>query len=132
MTVSSRTASDQTRDAAKRAVARMEAEGGTAISTWLTAANELLRRQPDAICHAILLTDGRNEHEEPKDLTAALERCAGNFTCDCRGIGADFSVEEVREIGSALLGDIDMIRSPEAMVADFESMMRVGHGQGHR
>jgi hypothetical protein len=117
------TASVETRDAAKRAVARMEADGGTAIGTWLLAADDLFRAAPDAIRHAILLTDGRNEHEKPKDLTAALQRCSGNFTCDCRGIGADFSVEEVREIGSALLGDVGMIRDPDAMVADFEAMM---------
>jgi hypothetical protein len=122
-------ASDETRAAANLAVARMDAEGGTAIGRWLLAANELFATAPAAIRHAILLTDGKNEHEEPKDLARALERCAGNFTCDCRGIGADFSVEEVRGVGSALLGDVGMIRDPEGLVADFEAMMRSAMGK---
>src|SRR5215510_9948024 len=67
------TASDETRAAAKAAVARLQAGGGTAMGTWLRLADELFGAHPDAIRHAILLTDGKNEHEEPSALAAALK-----------------------------------------------------------
>ena len=49
------------------------------------------------IRHAILLTDGRNEHETPEHLRATLDACAGRFTCDCRGVGTDWEVDELRQ-----------------------------------
>jgi Mg-chelatase subunit ChlD len=55
-------ASPQTRADAKRAVARLRATGGTAIGSWLALAKELLAAAPEAIRHAILLTDGQDEH----------------------------------------------------------------------
>jgi hypothetical protein len=117
-------ASDATRAAAKEAVARLQAAGGTAIGSWLRLADELLAGHPDAIRHAILLTDGRNEHEKPKALTAALRACEGHFTCDCRGVGADWSVDELRTVSSALLGTLEHISKPEDMAADFAATMR--------
>ena len=59
--------------------------------------------------HGILLTDGRNEHETPESLDAALDGCAGQFQCDCRGVGTDWEVEEVRRIATALLGTADLV-----------------------
>jgi hypothetical protein len=117
-------ASDATRAAAKRAAANLEPGGGTAIGTWLRLTANLFRGHPDAICHAILLTDGLNEHETPKDLTNALQACEGVFVCDCRGAGADWSVDELRSVSSALLGTVGIIREPEEMTADFASIMR--------
>ncbi len=34
---------------------------------------------------------------------------AGQFQCDCRGVGADWQVAEVRRIATALLGSVDLI-----------------------
>ena len=42
------------------AVRRLRADGGTAIGAWLRAARRLADRHPDAVRHAILLTDGQN------------------------------------------------------------------------
>jgi hypothetical protein len=109
--------------AAKRAVSRLEGDGGTAISTWLTLADRLFAAHPGAIRHAILLTDGRNESETPADLDAALAAYAGRFTCDCRGVGTDWSVDELRRIASALLGTVDIIARPAGLAADFTAMM---------
>src|SRR5215472_2846296 len=45
----------------------LRAGGGTAIGSWVRAATELLAGEP-GVRHAILLTDGRNESEEPQEL----------------------------------------------------------------
>jgi hypothetical protein len=86
-------------------------------------AGQLLGEHPAAIRHAILLTDGRNEHEAPEQLSAALAECAGTFSCDCRGAGTDWSVAELRMITSALGGTVDMVLEPAGLAEDFRAMM---------
>ena len=122
-------ASDATREAAKRAVTNLNAGGGTAIGQWLTCANTLFDAYPGAIHHAILLTDGQDQDESPAELDAVLAKCQGAFQCDCRGVGADWEVAELREIASALLGDVDLVREPEQMTADFTDMMQRSMGR---
>jgi hypothetical protein len=48
----------------------------------------------------ILLTDGKNEHNTPEQLAEALSACEGRFTCDCRGVGTNWVVNELRTIAS--------------------------------
>ncbi|GHG93499.1 vWA domain-containing protein [Streptomyces lanatus] len=118
-----------TRDQAKQALRRLSAGGGTAIGTWLRLADRLLSSDDVAIRHGILLTDGRNEHESPEDLKAALDACAGRFTCDARGVGTDWEVKEVTGIASALLGSADIVADPAALSADFTRMMETAMGK---
>jgi hypothetical protein len=122
-------ASDATRDAAKQALRRLSAGGGTAIGTWLRLADRLLSSADVTIRHGILLTDGRNEHESPEDLGAALDSCAGRFTCDARGVGTDWEVKEVTRIASALLGTADIVADPAGLTADFTAMMETAMGK---
>jgi von Willebrand factor type A C-terminal domain/von Willebrand factor type A domain len=122
-------ADEQTRTEAKRAVERLTAGGGTAIGSWLKLALELFETQPAAVCHAILLTDGENEHETREELDAILATCDGRFQCDCRGVGTDWRVSELRHIASALLGTVDIIAEPDDMAADFRSMVEVAMGK---
>ncbi|WP_328427598.1 vWA domain-containing protein [Streptomyces sp. NBC_00443] len=118
-----------TRDQAKQALRRLSAGGGTAIGTWLRLADRLLSSADVAIRHGILLTDGRNEHESPQDLKAALDTCAGRFTCDARGVGTDWEVKEVTAIASALLGSSDIVADPAGLAADFTQMMETAMGK---
>ncbi|MEV5488830.1 VWA domain-containing protein [Streptomyces bobili] len=118
-----------TRAQAKEALRRLSAGGGTAIGTWLRLADRLLSTADVAIRHGILLTDGRNEHESPEDLKAALESCTGRFTCDARGVGTDWEVKEVTGIASALLGTADIVADPAALAADFTQMMETAMGK---
>ncbi|MFF7654549.1 VWA domain-containing protein [Streptomyces sp. NPDC007983] len=112
-----------TRAEAKDAVRGLVTGGGTAIGTWLRLADRLLGAADVSIRHGILLTDGRNEHEKPEDLRAALDACAGRFTCDARGVGTDWEVKEVTGIASALLGTADIVANPAELSADFTRMM---------
>lgn len=116
-------ASDDTRAEARRSVRKMRASGGTAIGRWLTMAGELLARHPDRIRRAIMLTDGADEGETPEELDRRLAECVGQFQCDCRGVGTDWEVSELRKIASSLLGTVDLIARPEDMAADFQAMM---------
>lgn len=118
-----------TREQAKQEVRKVETGGGTAISTWLGLADRLLAPAEVAIRHGILLTDGRNEHERPQDLKAALEACAGRFTCDARGVGTDWEVKEVTAVASALLGTADIVADPAGLAADFTRMMETAMGK---
>lgn len=119
-----------TRAEAKAAVEHLEPIGGTAIGSWLTAAADLFASVEAGQRHAILLTDGRDESESAAQLQAGIERARGVFQCDCRGVGADWEVNELRGIASALLGSVDIIAEPEDMAEDFKSMMRAAMGRG--
>ncbi|MBZ6134080.1 MULTISPECIES: vWA domain-containing protein [Streptomyces] len=122
-------ADQTTRERAKQALRRLSAGGGTAIGTWLRLADRLLSTADVAIRHAILLTDGRNEHESPEGLGAALDSCAGRFTCDARGVGTDWEVKEVTGIASALLGTADIVADPAGLAGDFTRMMETAMGK---
>jgi Mg-chelatase subunit ChlD len=113
-----------TRAEAKQALEHLWPEGGTAMGNWLLLARDLLATRPGAIAHATLLTDGRNESETRAALDAALTACAGAFQCDCRGVGTDWEVGELRTIASTLLGTFDIVAQPADLEADFRSMAR--------
>ncbi|AJE85592.1 MULTISPECIES: vWA domain-containing protein [Streptomyces] len=122
-------ADSRTREEAKDSLRGLSAGGGTAIGTWLRLAKGLLTGAETAIRHGILLTDGRNEHESPEDLQAALDDCAGSFTCDARGVGTDWEVKEVTGIASALLGSADIVADPSGLREDFTRMMEQAMGK---
>jgi hypothetical protein len=113
-----------TREEAKTAVATLTAIGGTAIGLWLMEAYHWFAAHPNAIRHALLLTDGRNEGETSEYLMAVLEKCRGAFQCDCRGVGTDWEVAELRAVSSALLGTVDIVARPEGLEADFRAVMK--------
>jgi hypothetical protein len=125
-------ANPQTRAEAKRAVAGLRPSGGTAIGTWLTLAYNLFAAVPDRVCHAILLTDGENQHETREELDSVLSWCEGRFQCDCRGVGTEWQVSELRRIASVLLGSVDIIADPAEMAADFRSMIQSAMGKATR
>jgi von Willebrand factor type A C-terminal domain/von Willebrand factor type A domain len=123
-------ADDASRSSAKEAVKHLVPEGGTAIGSWLQAAEELFRGTDVPQRHAILLTDGKNESEQPGALELAIQSATGVFQCDCRGVGEDWVVQELRDISSALLGTVDLIAEPERMPEDFRQMMRTSMARG--
>lgn len=119
------------RAAAMNAVRGFRADGGTAMGQWLLAARQVFLTVPDTYRkHAILLTDGANEHETPDQLTWAIQSCTGAFQADCRGVGDRWQVDEVRRIASALLGTVDLIPQPEQMAEEFKTLMRASMSRG--
>jgi hypothetical protein len=121
-------ASANTREDARRAVNRLKAGGGTAIGRWIDLAAGLFG-EGRGIHHAILLTDGKDEGESTQDLQRALDQASGRFQCDCRGVGTDWVVSELRGIAAALLGSVDIVADPSGLTDDFTSMMRNAMGK---
>jgi von Willebrand factor type A C-terminal domain/von Willebrand factor type A domain len=117
------------RAAARQAVAGLRAEGGTAIGQWLMLARQVFEAYPAKLRHVILLTDGKNQHESPEQLAAAVGQCEGVFSCDCRGVGTDWEVNELRTISTALLGTVDIVPDPSGLAADFAAMMEGAMGK---
>ncbi|MGW4367125.1 vWA domain-containing protein [Nocardia takedensis] len=124
VTTPSAVASEHTRAEARGHLAVLRPTGGTAMGTWLGLARQLSRKHEGAMVHAILLTDGKNEHEQPAALAAEIARSEGAFTCDCRGVGTDWRVEELRQIASALHGTVDIVADPAGLAQDFAAMTR--------
>jgi hypothetical protein len=120
----------QQRVNAKQAVEWLKADGATPLGTWLMAARGLFSTVMAEKRHAILLTDGRQEGEDPQVLDYALSQCQGVFQCDCRGIGADWEVEQLRRISSALMGTVDIVAKPEDLDDDFRQMMQASMARG--
>jgi len=121
-------ADSRTRAEAADVAAQLVGGGGTAISTWLDLARQLFEPHAGAIRLAYLLTDGENR-EPAEEFQAAIDRATGVFQCDARGVGADWHVKELRQITSALLGEVDIITSPEDMDDDFRAFLERAIGK---
>lgn len=112
------------RTAARRALDRLRPDGGTAMGTWLALARQVALAHPSTQAHAILLTDGKNEHETPEQFATELDRAEGLFVCDCRGVGDDWMPADLHKISAKLSGDADIVADPQDLAADFAAMMR--------
>ncbi|MEV0288433.1 MULTISPECIES: VWA domain-containing protein [unclassified Kribbella] len=120
-----------TRQQAKDAVSRFYADGGTAMGTWLRLASRVFKTVPSLTQkHAILLTDGENQHESPEVLTQTIQAVTGEFQCDCRGVGVAWQVDEVRRIAQALLGTVDIIPAPDQLAAEFSKLIQNAMSRG--
>jgi hypothetical protein len=120
--------SPQTRADAIRSIDRLQASGGTAMGAWLLLASQLFGLRPGDIAHAILLTDGDNG-ERQGYLESVLASIAGQFTCDCRGVGVNWKVSELRKIAEAMLGTVDIVAHPSGLAQAFQEMMTAAMGK---
>jgi uncharacterized protein YegL len=108
---------------AHAAVRTLHSGGGTAMSTWLELARQQFEQGPAGIHHALLLTDGKNQTESDAELAVALDACEGQFQCDARGVGTDWTPDQLRMISGKLLGTVDIIPEPAAIEADFRRVI---------
>ena len=111
------------------AIHQMRAFGGTRISNWLYLALEQFRNRPGGLRQALLLTDGQNDTGDNPPLQTVLAQCEGVFQCDCRGVGTDWQVEQLRAISTRLLGTVDIIASPQGIDADFQGILEKALGK---
>lgn len=116
-------ADDRSRAAAERAVHRLVAGGGTCIGAWLDLSRRLLAEQDAPIGHVLLLTDGKNQHDEQMPLAEVLEACAGRFVCDAWGIGDGWDGRELLRITRRLHGSASSVREEAALPAEYEQLM---------
>ncbi len=117
-------ATQQNRLQAIESIRTMDANGGTTISKWLLRARSEFSKMPNATRQAVLLTDGENEPTDEPILDEALALCEGAFQCDCRGVGTDWKIGELKKIASKLLGTTDIIAAPQMIEADFRAILQ--------
>ena len=115
----------ETKATAKRQVMGLRPEGGTEIGRWLAGAGELFATVPAAgvIRHAVLYSDGKNEHQTREELDAALSTCTDRFVCDVRGLGTDWDYAELLHIAEALHGDARAVLHSADLAEDFTRLM---------
>lgn len=121
-----------TRAAAKSSVMSLWPEGGTRIGQWLLAAKDLFaakdlsaaERAVGLVRHAVLYTDGKNQHEGRPKLDTALTACSDRFSCDVRGVGDDWDYTELLHIATALHGDATAVLRIADLADDFIGLMR--------
>jgi von Willebrand factor type A C-terminal domain/von Willebrand factor type A domain len=116
-------ATPMAKDYAVEAVRKIPSRGGTIISSWLREALRQFQMAPGTLRQALLLTDGQNEGKDASALIQALNECEGGFQCDCRGVGTDWKVDQLRTIAGKLLGTTDMIPTPAQIEADFSNIL---------
>ncbi|MFI6477565.1 VWA domain-containing protein [Nonomuraea sp. NPDC050663] len=116
-------ASHATRSEAVKEIGRLLASGGTEIGKWLRLAGDLLDGHPEAVRHAILMTDGQN-NESATVFQKALTACQGRFTCDSMGIGTDWVPSELAKISDALLGTHTFVRDQSTLADYFRTLTR--------
>jgi hypothetical protein len=112
-------ASEATRSRASRAVAGIEANGGTSMANGLLAASDQFSARSDSVRVCQFYTDGENGDRDG-DLEAALERVRGRFQCECRGIGEDWKPPQLLQIAEALMGTAKLVASGDAIAADLK------------
>ena len=92
--------------------------------------DEIAGQHPGALTHAILLTDGKDEHETPEKLRRGNRASAkANSPVTAAESAPTWRVEELRAISSALLGTVDIVADPADLVDDFAAMMRASMGK---
>jgi Ca-activated chloride channel family protein len=114
-----------TKAAAKGRVMSIRPEGGTRIGRWLVAAAGLFASEPGpgVIRHAVLYSDGKNQHEPRAELDEALTACADRFVCDVRGLGDDWDYAELLHIAEGLHGDAAAVLDIADLADDFTRLM---------
>ncbi|MFE0349873.1 vWA domain-containing protein [Streptomyces griseoluteus] len=116
----------RSREDAKLRVVGQLAEGGTAIGQWLDRARDLFAsvESPGTVRHAVLYTDGKDEHETPEQLGEILASCADRFICHARGLGDDWHHAELLRITEALHGTAEAVVTIADLTEDFTRLMR--------
>ena len=117
------------RRAAHAAIQRLEASGGTVMSRAMQEARRLFQQRPGAVRQAIMLTDGQNDSGDARALDETLRACAGVFQTDCRGVGTDWSPDQLRMIAGALLGTVQLVAEPAGLARDFTDTMAAAMGK---
>lgn len=116
-------ATPENKESAIAAIKKIEASGGTVISSWLSEALQQFQKMPEAVRQALLLTDGQNDGSDENRLKAILQECEGVFQCDCRGVGTDWQVKQLQQISGKLLGTTDIIADASMIEADFRAIL---------
>jgi uncharacterized protein YegL len=122
-------ATPQNKQIADAQVRRVEAGGGTRMSTGLMMALSEFQKMPGALHYALFLTDGKNNEEDDLQVNYALTQAEPVFQCDCRGVGTDWQPKQLQKISQKLLGTAMIIPDPSGVEADFRAAIQNAMGR---
>ncbi len=112
-----------TPDNKQRAVQSIRAiysNGGTCMSTGLSAVAREMATAQGRARKILFLTDGKNEGEKRAILDRAVSQCKmSQVEVSAWGIGTDWDEDELRYIAEGTQGDADIIPSPEQVAGAF-------------
>jgi Mg-chelatase subunit ChlD len=115
--------SPSTRPEAKFALKSLEVSGAKAVAKGLGLATDTFGGHPGTN-HALLLTDGIADDGDTEMLDRVLEEARTVFRCDCRCIGADWELDTLRRVATALDGTYDVLVDLSEWEGDFSSMLQ--------
>jgi hypothetical protein len=118
-----RAAGAAARREAALAIGELEAHGGTCVGNWLELAGRLLAEQGAAIPHVLMLTDGRNEHDEENPLAAVLDALEGKFVCDAWGIGDGWDAQVLMDATGRLHGSANSVHEERELPAAYRRLV---------
>ncbi len=122
-------ATPDTKAAAVAALAGLRPATKPAFGRWLRRADQLFTSHNLNIRHAVLITDMAGSGETPAELAGALDRHAGRFTCDTRGVGTDWKVNELRSIAETLNGSADIVPAYDRLAGALNEIVADSLGQ---
>ena len=114
---------------ADQQVQRLEARGGTRMSSGLNLARAEFLKNPDSIHYALFLTDGKNHPDDESVLLNVLSQCEGQFQCDCWGVGTDWEPKQLKSVATKLLGNADIIPQPTGIEETFRKAISGAKGK---
>ncbi len=118
-----RPATPEARDEAERAVHAMVPAGGTCVGSWLDLSRRLLAERNAPIPHVLMLTDGRNEHDDRMPLAAVLDACEGEFVCDAWGMGDGWDAQVLLSVAGRLHGAADAVHDEERLPEEYRKLV---------
>ena len=119
LVVNATAATEATRASASKAVAAIEANGGTSMASGLNAADQQFSARPDSVRVCQFYTDGDNG-DRPGVLEGLLTDLRGRYQCECRGIGDDWKPTQLLQIAEALMGTAKLVASGADIAADLK------------
>ncbi len=118
------------RDAVKRKIDKITANGGTQMSKGMTSGMQELQKQlnPQYVSRMLLLTDGQTYGDEAQCKSLA-QQCGGmNVPIAALGLGDDWNEELLDDIASASNGGSDFIDDPIKITTHFQRTVQEAQG----
>ena len=105
---------------AVQAIRSVYSNGGTCMSSGLSAVAREMGSAQGRARKILFLTDGKNEGEKRSVLDRSVELCrTSQVEVSAWGIGTDWDEDELRHIAESTHGDADIIPSPDQVATAF-------------
>ncbi|MEC4803689.1 MAG: VWA domain-containing protein [Jaaginema sp. PMC 1079.18] len=110
----------------KKAIEKLQADGGTAIDEGLKQGiEEIAKGKKDTTSQIFLLTDGENEHgDNPRCLKLAQLASESNVTLNTLGFGEHWNQDVLETLADTANGSLSYIEQPEQALDEFGRLFK--------